>query len=474
MKYPIKYALAALSLFALAAQSNAENASWPNWRGPSKTGVVADAKPPIEWSETKNIKWKTKIPGSGLATPIVWEDRIFLLTAIPQGQPEAESAPAAGFDREAMMKEFDKNGDGRLSGDERAAMRKKPAKKKGKGGAMSIAPKQGQAFSLLALERKNGKILWSKTARTELPHEGHHPTNGFSSGSPITDGQHIWVSFGSRGLYCYDLNGNLKWEKDLGDMRTRAGFGEGASPALAGNLLILTWDHEDQSYIVGLNKKTGKEVWRQNRDEQTSWTTPLIVKTDGVQQAIIPGSKKTRSYNAQTGELIWEASGLTSNVIPSPVTRNGLVYVMSGYKGRSVQAIKLSSQGDVSDSDNIVWSADHSAPYVASPVLSGNRLFMNKGNDAYMACFDAKTGEVHYRDEALEGLRGVYASPIAANGHLYVLGRDGTSAVLKDSKTFEVVATNKLDEPIDASPVIIGNDLFIRSHQHLYCISEDS
>ena len=270
------------------------------------------------------------------------------------------------------------------------------------------------------------------------------------------------------------MDGNQIWENDLGDLRTRNGFGEGASPALAGNLLLVLWDQEDQSYLVALNKKTGEEAWRVERDEPTSWTTPVIVEVEGTLQAIIAGDNKTRSYNARNGELIWEAAGLTSNVIPTPVVDDSHVYVMSGYRGRAVQAIRLDAKGDVTESDAISWSAPHSAPYVASPVLSNGRLYMNKSNDAYFTCFDAKTGEVLYQDESLEGIRGIYASPIAANGHIYVLGKEGTSVVLKDSDTFEIVATNTLDNPIDASPVIIGNELFIRSHKHLYCISSDS
>jgi len=268
------------------------------------------------------------------------------------------------------------------------------------------------------------------------------------------------------------LDGNLVWEKDLGDLRSRNGFGEGASPSLAGNKLIVLWDQEDQSYLVALDKKTGEEMWRQDRDERTTWTTPYIQEVNGKLQAIVPGTNATRSYDTETGKLIWEASGLTSNVIPTAVVGHGNVYVTSGYQGRSVQAIKLSSEGDVSDSDNVVWKVSHSGSYVASPVLSGDRLYVTKGLDAYLACFDAITGDVHYQDEELEDLRGIYASPLAANGYLYVVGREGTTVVLKDSENFEIVATNKLDDKIDSSPVALGNELYLRGHKYLYCVSD--
>lgn len=501
---------AIIGLASIATQSIAdENDSWPTWRGSSLTGAVEDSEPPVEWAEGKNVKWKTEIPGSGISTPIIWKDRIFLVTAIAEGgsapiqnqsadrqRPGGGNRPAGpppggpgggGFNREAVMKEFDKNGDGELSEEERSAMRARfgggrgGPRQRGGGQAQGGRPNRGggqpqqeHAFEIIAVDRDSGEVIWKQTAKTAKPHEGHHPTHGFASASPITDGVHLWVSFGSRGMFCYTMDGKLVWETDLGDLRTRGSFGEAVQPAIAGDNLLIVWDHEDQSYLIALDKSTGKEVWRKERDERTSWTTPVIVEVDGIQQAIIAGSNKTRSYNTKNGDIVWEASGLTSNVIPTPVVGNGLVYVASGYQGRSVQAIKLSSKGDVSGTDNIVWSAAHSAPYVASPVLSNNRLYMNKGNDAYLTCFDALTGEVIYQDESLEGIRGIYASPIAVNGHIYIVGKEGSTVVIKDSETFEIVSTNTLDEPIDASPIVVGDQLFIRGHNHLYCISSES
>jgi outer membrane protein assembly factor BamB len=558
----------------------ADQGNWPTWRPTSGTGVADGATPPTEWSDDKNMKWKAEIPGAGFSTPIIWEDTIYLLAAVPveslpaanaaqrralppggnpggglnnpeiiaqfdkdgdgelndeerntartelratrggqggggpqaargrggaggeggpggQGGPRGGQGPggSGGFDRESIMKQFDKDGDGELNDEERNAMRSnlgggpggpggRPQggpggpggrQRRGGGGGNSNASAESiqvHQFKVVAVDRNSGEILWEKLAREEKPHEGHHPSHGYASGSPVTDGEHLYASFGSRGLYCYDMDGNLVWEKDLGDMQSRNGFGEGASPSIAGNNLIVLWDHEDQSFIVALNKLTGDEIWRQDRDERSSWSTPYILEVDGKLQAIVPASTATRSYDVETGELIWEANGLTSNVIPSPVVGHGNVYVTSGYQGRSVQAIKLSSKGDVSDSDDVVWKVATAGSYVASPVLSGNRLYITKGLDAYLTCFDAITGAPHYEEEELEGLRGIYSSLLAANGYLYVVGREGTTVVLKDSKDFEVVATNKLDDKIDSSPVALGGDLYLRGHKYLYCVSE--
>ncbi len=446
--------------FSLAFSPSAQAEDWPIWRGPSGAGLAArGAQPPTKWSDTENIKWKTKIPGHGFSTPIVWKDHLYLLTSIETNEFVVPPAPAPAAEPSALPAGGEKGKGGKRGG---------PG---GFGGGGK--PTKFHEFAVVAVSRATGAIAWQKTARREVPHEGRHATNSYASGSPVTDGEHLYVSFGSRGLYCYDLKGNLKWEKDLGDMKTRNAFGEGASPALAGPHLIVPWDHEEQSFVVALDKKTGAEVWRKNRQERSSWSTPLIVEVGGKLQAIIPATTRTRSYDTATGELVWEASGLTANVIPMPVTGHGLVYVMSGFQGNSIQAIKLTAKGDITNTPDIVWSARKSAPYVASPVLSGERLYMSKSTDAYLSCLNALTGEVHYQDQRLEGVRGgLYASPVAANGHLYVVGREGLTLVLKDASTYEVVAQNTLSDRIDASPVILGKELYLRGHEFLYCIAE--
>ncbi len=390
----------------------------------------------------------------------MWQDRIFLLTAIETTEDTAPATAAPAAETKGPPPGGEPKGRGGKRGSGGGGF--------GGGGK----PTKVHEFSVVAVNRKSGELLWQKVARREVPHEGKHQTNSFASGSPVTDGQHLWASFGSRGLYCYDLAGNLVWEKDLGDMQTRGGFGEGASPALAGDILIVPWDHEGGSFIVGLDKQTGAERWRKSRDERSSWSTPLVVEVGGKRQAIVAATNRTRSYDVATGDLVWEAAGLTPNVIPTPVTGHGLVYVTSGFQGNSVQAIKLTAKGDVTDTPDIVWSLRKGTPYVPSPVLSGDRLYFSKSNDAYLSCINALTGEPHYQDQQLAGLRGIYASPVAANGHLYVVGREGMVMVLKDTVKFEVVATNQLNDRIDASPVAVDRELFLRGHEYLYCIAE--
>lgn len=336
----------------------------------------------------------------------------------------------------------------------------------------AAAPKEAHQFTLLSLDRQTGRILWQKIAREELPHEGHHPDHGFASHSPVTDGQRLFAYFGSRGLHCFDLQGNLSWSKDLGRMRTKNSFGEGSSPALLGQTLVVNWDHEGEDSIVALDAATGKELWRQPRDEETSWATPLIVPHDGQVQVVTSATRKIRSYDLATGRLLWECAGMTANVIPTPVSADGVVYATSGFRGNALLAIRLGRTGDLTGTDAIVWSLSKATPYVPSPLLYEDRLHFFSGNNAVLTSCDAKTGRVLIDAEKLTDLQGVYASPVAAAGRVYLVGRNGAAVVLKHSDRLEVLATNRLDDKFDASPAIAGKELFLRGRENLYCLAE--
>jgi outer membrane protein assembly factor BamB len=429
--------------------------AWPQWRGPLANGVAPKADPPISWSETSNVKWKLKLPGYGTSTPIIWENQVFVHTAISAKKAEAKAAPA----------------------DPPAAEPGQPRSERGRGGPggmRSEKPNEAYQFTLLSIDRSSGKVAWQKTLREEVPHEGHHPDHGFASGSPITDGEHVISYFGSHGLHCLDLNGNVIWQKDLGKMQTRNGFGEGSSPALYGRVLVVNWDHEGADFIVAFDKANGKELWRQPRDEPTGWSTPLIVKHNNRLQVVVSAPGKVRSYDLATGKLVWECAGMTENSIPSPVTGNDMVYATSGFRGAALLAIKLGRTGDLTGTDAIAWSHNKSTPYVPSPLLYDDRIYFFAGNNGTLSCFDAKTGKPYYEAERLNGLFGVYASPLGAAGRVYILGRDGGALVIKKSDKLEVMATNKLDDRFDASPAAVGRELYLRGHESLYCIAQQT
>ncbi len=451
MKRFPSFLLSTLLITGSLCAAESPDTNWARWRGPAARGTAPLGTPPTTWSETEHVKWKLKIPGFGTSTPIIWGNRVFLLTAIPTGKKVAPAAPAAA----------------------EAPAPANPGRQRRGGGMNAEAPSEAYQFAVVCVDRATGKVLWQKVAREEVPHEGHHRDHGFASASPVTDGEHLYVSFGSRGIYCYDLEGGLKWEKQLGRMQTRNAFGEGASPALHGNTLVINWDHEGEDFIVALDKGTGKELWRQSRDEPTTWSTPLILEHKGVAQVIVSATNKIRSYELSSGKQLWECGGMTTNAIPTPVSDFDLLYAISGFRGASLLAIKLGQTGDLTDSDAIAWRHNKATPYVPSPLLSGERLYFYSGNNGTLSCFNAKTGKGLYESERIADLLGgVYASPVGAAGHVYLVGRDGKTVVIKDSDKLEPVATNKLDDKFDASAAIAGKELYLRGHEYLYSIAQ--
>jgi outer membrane protein assembly factor BamB len=250
-------------------------------------------------------------------------------------------------------------------------------------------------------------------------------------------------------------------------------FGEGSSPALHGDTLVINWDHEGDDFIVALDKNTGNELWRTPRDEDTTWATPLIVEHDGKAQVVTVGTNRIRGYDLASGKPIWDHDGLTANVIPTPVAKDGVVYAMSGFRGNELYAIRLGRSGDLSRTDAVAWSHNRGTPYVPSPLLYGDRLYFLSGNAALLSCFDATTGQAVVEGQRIDDVEGVYASPVGAGGKVYLVGRNGVSAVLRHGgETLDVLATNRLDDRFDASPAIAGNELFLRGREHLYCIAE--
>jgi outer membrane protein assembly factor BamB len=408
---------------------------WPQWRGPLGTGEAPQAKPPVEWDKTKNVRWKTEVPGEGKSTPVVWGDMVVLTAAVPTSKL-AEAAPAPGERRDVLR------------------------------------PEGAYSFVVAAYNRRDGAIRWRRVVNELLPHEGHHQDGTYASGSVVVDGQRIYAFFGSRGLYALDLQGRVLWEKQLGRMETRNGFGEGSSPAVHGGMLVVNWDHEGPDFIVGLEAATGQEKWRQSRDEPTTWTTPLIVVHGNRAQAVVGGTKQLVSYDVGTGQPVWQAAGLTMNVIPTPVSGDGMLFATSGFRGSALRAINLASaSGEVSGPPALAWSYDRDTPYVPSPLLYRGGLYFLKSNSGILTQLDAKSGQPRFT-ERLEAAANVYASPVAADGRVYVVGRDGTTVVLAAGADLKILATNALDEPMDASPALVDGEIYMRGTRHLYRISE--
>jgi len=418
-------------------ETKSEN--WHHWRGPEASGVSRTATPPIEWSEGRNIRWKVAIDGNGIATPIIWGNKVFLLTAIDTGEvdpslPRPEDQPERVFGIKYPNTTYD--------------------------------------FVVLCLDRGTGTELWRRTATQHIPHEGHHGDNDFASASPTTDGERLYCWFGSAGLYCYDLQGTNLWERDLGKVYMAASLGEGCSPVVHDGKIVIVRDSARQSTIEVLDAKTGETRWKADRDEPNAWATPMIVDHRGKTQVITAASNMVRSYDLDDGRIIWQCRGLTGNVIPCPVVEGDVVYCMSGYQGHALLALPLSATGDISNSDAIIWTRHRGTPYVPSPLLYDGMLYFNQSNQAILSCLDSATGDTIIDRTRLSGISRIYASPVGADGRIYITGRNGTTLVLERSSKLKVLATNRVDDPVAASPALAGSQLFLRGGQFLYCIEE--
>lgn len=384
---------------------------WPQWRGPLGTGVSPAGDPPIEWSEDKNVQWKVELPGRGHATPIIWGDRIFLTTAVPFGP-------------------------------------KQEPRKSGRPGAHdNLAVSQRHRFIAMAIARQSGKAMWQKTLNDALPIEGAHYTASLASASPVADGEHVFAFFGSHGLFCLDHEGTVVWQKDLGQMHTKHGHGEGASPALHGSTLIVNWDHEDESFIVAFDKSTGKERWRKPRDEVTSWATPIVVEQDGKAQVIVCGTSRVRGYDLSDGSTLWECGGLSANIVATPVYSAGIVIAGSSYEKRAMLAIRLAgASGDITNTEQVIWSRRRGTPYVPSPLLYDGALFFHAHYQSVLTRLNAKTGDENPGPFRLPGVGNVYASAVGAAGRVYVTDIEGTTLVFTNEDKPRILARNVLDD----------------------------
>ena len=410
---------------AEAAGPDAKDA-WHQWRGPNNNGV-AESDAPLEFSTTERVQWRVPIPGKGHSTPVIAGDTIYLTTAMDSGT-DAESGTLAKHD-----------------------------------------------FLLIALDKVSGEERWRKTVVSAAPHEGYHRRYGsFASNSPVTDGDTLIANFGSRGVYAFDMEGNLQWKKEFGPLYMRNAFGEGIAPVLHGDSLIIQNDHEGQSYIVVLDKRTGDEIWRAEREERSSWAQPIVVDYQGRKQ-LVTSATRVRSYDLQTGELIWEAGGLGANAIPAVVSVNDeMVVAMTGYRDPNLLAIRLGGSGDITgDSKFVKWTNDRGNAYSASPVLHDGILHFVTDR-GLVSAFDVVTGEKHYHQQRLPQTYTFKASPVAAYGKLYLASEEGDVIVLKLGTEYEVLAVNEMgDEMFVSSPVIVDGKLYLRSQDELFCIGND-
>lgn len=440
-------AVSAVCLIATAFRPSTSeatpNTNWSQWRGPEGTGVSTETNAPAEWSNNKNIKWKTAIAGHGHSSPIVWGNKVFLTTDVEGATVPGNKAVEHKIEGQIFVHPD------------------------------SVGADRKHNFKVLCVDRATGRLLWEQTAYTGAVFDDRHRKGSYAAPTPATDGNYVYAWFGGEGdgLYAYDMNGKLMWKTPVGKIAS-VGMGPGASPVLHDNVVLLQCDEDEgkNSFIVAIDKKTGKQVWKTSRQVQASWATPLVIQHGGRAEVITSGNEWIISYDAKTGKELWKMKGHGSNAIGTPLVGHGLVFVYAGFPVKKTFAIKLGATGDITGSANMVWQYDKGTAYVPSSILYGDYLYL-MSDRGILTCLDAKTGKVVYEGGRIPVPATFTASPIAVEGKLLLTSEDGDTYVVKAGPKHEVVATNSVGEPVYASPAIADGMIFIRGEKNLYGIS---
>ncbi len=407
---------------------------WPQWRGPSRQGVVAAGEYPDRWSDEKNVAWRVEVPGRGHSSPIVWDDRIFLTTAYDQ------------FLDEPVEHILGQSGD-RVFLDDREQVR-----------------------SILCFRRSDGELLWETfVPGTAQPEEGW-PKSSYASSTPTTDGRLVYAYFGNHGLLAVDFDGNVAWHNDLGEIRG-VSRGTACSPLLYDDRVILFQDHGGGSFIAAFDRATGRSLWRTERNARVGWSSPIAIRVamdQGHRDEIVTSSQhQVQAYDPATGEPLWWCHGLTDEVIPSPVVGEGMVFASSGRQGPTL-AIRPGGTGDVTDS-HLEWREMRGSPFVPSPLLYQGYLYTLNDMIRVLSCYDAATGELMYRVRLRGEVagHGISSSPVGVDGKVFITTDDGQTLVIRAGPEYELLHVNQLGEHVFASPALLDGRWYIRTYGHL-------
>lgn len=421
--------------------------NWPQFRGEQATGVATNSNLPTMWSATQNVAWKTTVPGFGWSSPVVWGDQIFVTSVVRDGEVEP------------------------------------PKKGLYFGGERPTPATNTQHWMVYSFDWATGRKLWDKQVHEGLPTTSVHLKNTYASETPVTDGERVYAYFGNVGLYCLDRAGKELWSKKFGQFKTRAGWGMAASPVLHKDRIFIVNDNEENSFIVALNKKTGEQIWRVEREEKSNWATPFVWENEKRTELVVPGRKRVRSYDLE-GKLLWELGGMSSIVIPTPFAKFGLLYVCSGYvgdKNRPVFAVRPGATGDISLKDGetsnqfIAWCEKTAAPYNPSPLVYGD-LFYVLFDFGFLSCRDARTGKEIYEKQRinLDGTSGFTASPWAYDNKIFCLSEDGDTFVFQAGPEYKLIGKKSLGEMCMATPAIARDSLILRTASNLYRIKNSA
>lgn len=431
------FAVAGLFVAVVVSAVCAETRNWPQFRGAEVDGLGEGATLPDTWGPSENVVWKTELPGWGWSSPVIWEKRIFVTAALHDGPRDKMFAGGypGGF----------------------------------------VKPQGVHRWMSYCLDFDTGKIVWQREAHRGVPPQPRHPRNSYASETPICDGERLYVYFADIGVFCYDLDGKALWHRRFESCPVRGGWGTGASPVLDRDRLFLVNDNEKESFMVALDKRTGNPIWRIERAEKSNWGTPYVWKNEQRTEIVTIGTNKARSYDLD-GTLLWELNGTDGWGLVSqiPMSKHGLLYLGAGYHYGALYAIRPGAAGDISLTGGtrsnpwIAWSQPKGSSIHPGYLISGARLYV-LFDAGLLSCSNAMTGETIFPRQRLDtGGSRFYASPWAYNGKLFLLNEDGTTWVVDDGPTFNVIRKNKLDDYAWATPAIAGGSLFIRTYTALY------
>lgn len=437
--------------FAEESAARGDSTKWPSFRGSQASGT-AGGDPPVTWNvETgENIRWSTEIPGLGLSSPVAWGDRLFLTTAVPKEEIESELKVG-------------------LYGDI--------------GAADDMVP---HTWHVIALDTQTGEIAWNRVAHEGVPAIKRHTKASHANSSPVTDGKHVVAFFGSEGLYCYDMDGKLLWSKSFGVLNSaffmmpQAQWGFGSSPVIDDGKLIIQADVIKDGFLAVFDVHTGEEIWKVTREDFPTWSSPTVVDTGEGKQIVVNGFKHMGGYDFATGEALWRLAGGGDIPVPTPVAAHDLVYLTNAHGAKSpVYAIRyegargsIDLEEDTTKNEHIAWSVPRGGAYMQTPIVVGDELYVCRDNGV-LTCFDAKTGEEHFKERLATG-EGFTSSPVAAGGRLYFTSEMGRTHVIAAGPEFKELATNELDEIVMATPAIAGDTIYFRTRAHVVAIGETS
>lgn len=427
--------------FALAISSAITTNNWPGFRGVNSNQLTSEQKLPNEWSNTQNLSWKYDLNGRGWSCPIVWGNKVFFTNAVLEDPSVLPPAPASG--------------------------------------RMENPSDVVYNFEVICLDLNSGKEIWKKVAYHGLPKYKTHRDNNYAPETMVTDGKYVYAYFGMTGLYCFDLDGNKVWEKDLGNYPMQSGWGTSTSPLLYNNILYMQIDNEEKSFLAAIDSKTGKELWRVDRDEKSTWGTPIIWK-NSVRIELVTQGKKARSYNPENGKLNWELDLKGGRTISSPVTDADMLFLGNEKRsdgGGTLFGIKAGASGDISlgegksSNEFVVWSVPESGIAMASPLFYQGLIYLADRNLGKLYCYDAASGAVVYPGTKITGAKAFWASPWAYNGKIYCLEEKGTTHVIHAGREFKELEKNSLANDIFWASTAIANGSYVfRGEKAIYCI----